>query len=147
MPRTAALAAAAVAAFALTASLAAAGSSRSRVSGPFIGYYEAHLTAAQAEARGDSRLAGRFILVLSPNGLYVTFNSFDGASVGRFAVLPGQRLRFFDDVGCSEIGPARPGGGTYRWSLNGNRLRLTLVKEGPCSGRTQTLTYPVWTSQ
>ena len=146
MSRTAAIGAAAVAAFAMSASLALAGPNGQGISGPFVGYWQAKLTPAQATARGDSRMAGSYVLVLGSNGLYVTLNPLDGASAGKFAVLPNHRLRFFYDIGCSEGGVASPGGGIYSWSLGANGLTLRLVKEGPCSGRTQTLTYPVWQS-
>ena len=145
MTRFAAIAAAAAAAHGLAASVALAQAERATATGPFLGYYEAQLTTAQATARGDSRLAGHFILVLGRNGLYATYNSFDGSSAGRFSVLSGHRLRFHDDIGCVEGGFEQAGGGVYRWSLNGNRLALRLVTEGPCTGRTQQLTYPVWT--
>jgi hypothetical protein len=146
MSRTLVIGAVAVAALSLT-SLALASSDSTRISGPFTGFYQATLSPAQAAARGDSRLAGKFELVLGSNGLYATVNSFDGASAGQLAVLPGHRLRFFNDIGCVVGGFEQPSGGTYSWSLNGNRLILRLVKEGPCSGRTETLTYPVWKRQ
>jgi hypothetical protein len=144
MFRITVIAAPVVAALALT-SLALAGSDGSAISGRFVGYYEATLTPAQAAARGDSRLAGKFTLVLGANGLYVTANSLDGPSAGQLAVLPGHRLRFYNDIGCSAGRFERPSGGIYSWSLNGNRLTLKLVREGPCSGRTDTLTFPTWT--
>jgi hypothetical protein len=34
--------------------------------------------------------------------------------------------------------------GIYRRSLHDARLTLRLVSEGQCSGRTDTLTFPVW---
>jgi hypothetical protein len=144
MTRIAVIAAAAVAALGLT-SFALAGSDGAKLSGPFVGFYEATLTPAQALTRGDPRLAGKFQLVLGSNGLYVMANSFDGPSAGQLAVLPGHRLRFFNDIGCTAGRFERPGGGIYSWSLNGNRLTLRLVREGPCSGRTDTLTFPTWT--
>ncbi|HEV8250427.1 MAG TPA: hypothetical protein VGQ15_10680 [Gaiellaceae bacterium] len=115
------------------------------LSGPYLGSYAATLTRAQAAARGDSRLAGRFTLVLRSNGTYTASNALDGRTNGRLAALANHRLRFYDDSGCKSGGFERPQGGVYRWSLNGARLTLRLVSEGPCTGRTATLTYPVWT--
>jgi hypothetical protein len=118
---------------------------RPALDGPYLGSYTATLTLAEAEARGDSRMAGRFSLVLRANGTYGASNPLDGAVMrGRLAALPGHRLRFYGDDGCKMGGFERPGGGVYRWSLNGTRLTLRLVTEGPCTGRTQQLTYPVW---
>lgn len=115
------------------------------LSGPYLGSYTARLTMAQAVSRGDSRMAGRFTLVLRANGTYRASNPLDGVTQGRLASLSGQRLRFSRDSGCLFGGFERPGGGIYRWSLSGRKLTLRLVTEGPCTGRTQTLTYPVWT--
>jgi hypothetical protein len=112
--------------------------------GPYLGSYAATLTLAQASAQGDSRMAGKFTLALRANGTYRTSNPLDGPSHGRLAALSGRRLRFYADVGCKFGGFERPQGGVYRWSMNGRRLTLHLVNEGPCTGRTQTLTYPVW---
>jgi hypothetical protein len=119
-------------------------SERGALAGPYLGSYTARLTVAQATSRGDSRLAGTFTLVLRKNGTYSASNALDGRSAGRLAALPGRRLRFSHDSGCTYGGYERPQGGVYRWSLRGRRLTLWLVSEGPCTGRTQTLTYPVW---
>ncbi len=145
MSRTILTAAAAVVVIALPASAAHGLAKQPAVAGPFIGSYTAKLSFAQAAARGDSRLAGRFSLALRRNGTYTMSNTLDGPSHGRLAALSGRRLRFYDDSGCKFGNFERPGGGIYRWSLNGKRLTLRLVSEGPCTGRTQTLTYPVWT--
>lgn len=127
------------------ASGAANGPSKAMVSGPYVGSYVAKLTEDEASARGDSRLAGKFTLVLRRNGTYTASNPFDGRSHGRLASLSGHRLRFYDDNACKGGGFERPQGGIYRWRLNGKRLTLRLVNEGPCSGRTDTLTFPIWT--
>jgi hypothetical protein len=114
------------------------------VSGPFIGSYTAHLTAERAARRGDSRLAGRFTLVLRRNGTYSASNPLDGMTGGRLSALSGRRLRFSNDFACRAGGHERSRGGIYRWAITRRRLTLRLVSEGPCTGRTQTLTYPVW---
>jgi hypothetical protein len=101
-------------------------------------------TRGQAAARGDSRLRGRFTLVLRRNGTYTASDSLDGRMNGRLAALSHHGLRFSDDSGCKFGGFERPQGGIYRWSLHGARLTLRLVSEGQCSGRTDTLTFPVW---
>jgi len=111
----------------------------------WAGSYTATLTLAQANARGDSRMAGEFTLVLRRNGTYTMSNPLDGMSRGRLAALTRKRLRFYNDSGCKAGGFELREGGTYRWSVNGKRLTLRVVSEGPCTGRTQTLTYPVWT--
>ena len=115
------------------------------LAGPYLGRYVATLSAVQAETAGDPRMAGRFTLVLRRNGTYTASNPLDPPTHGRLAVLPGRRLRFYADSGCEFGGFERPRGGVYRWSLDGRRLTFRLVSEGPCTGRTQTLTYPVWT--
>jgi len=112
--------------------------------GPYLGSYTATLTVAQAADKGDRRLAGKFRLVLRRNGTYTAANSFDPPSSGKLAALSGHRLRFYADTGCTYGHFERPQGGIYRWSLNGTRLRLTLVSEGACTGRRDTLTFPVW---
>ena len=112
---------------------------------PYLGSYVATLSAVQAETAGDPRMAGSFTLVLRRNGTYTASNPLDPPTHGRLAVLPGRRLRFYADSGCEFGGFERPRGGVYRWSLDGRRLTFRLVSEGPCTGRTQTLTYPVWT--
>jgi hypothetical protein len=118
---------------------------RTVLSGPFLGSYTATLTPEGAIDKGDARMAGKFTLVLRRNGTYSASNPLDGPTVrGRLAALAGHRLRFYDDFGCKTGGFERPQGGTYRWSLDGRRLTLERVSEGPCWGRTQTLTYPVW---
>jgi hypothetical protein len=89
-------------------------------------------------------MAGLFRLILRRNGTYSVWNPLDGKTDGKLASLAGDRLRFYADSGCLFGGFERPEGGTYRWSRNGQRLSLRLVNEGPCSGRTQSLTYPVW---
>jgi hypothetical protein len=143
MFRIIALALTAVAAvFASTA--AATQQSGSDMQGPFLGSYVANLTTAQAVARGDARMAGKFTLVLRRNGTYAVSNPLDGPTRGKFQALSRKRLRFFKDNGCIAGGFERPQGGMYRWSLSGKFLTIRLVNEGPCSGRTQSLTYPVW---
>jgi hypothetical protein len=147
--RLIAAAGAALLAVSLAAAAAEAGRAPSAVgaqafAGPYLGSYSARLTLAQATARGDSRMAGRFTLVLRANGTYTASNPLDGTMRGRLTALPGQRLRFSRDSGCLFGGFERPNGGIYRWSLSGRRLTLRLVTEGACTGRTQTLTYPVW---
>jgi len=112
--------------------------------GPFVGSYTATLTSAQAAARGDPRLTGRFTLVLRANGTYTDSNPLDGIDDGRVARLAHGRLRFYDDRYCKLGGLERQQGGIYRWSLNGERLTLRLVNEGGCTGRSDTLTFPVW---
>lgn len=114
------------------------------LAGPYLGSYSARLTLAQATSRGDSRMAGRFTLVLRANGKYRASNPLDGVTQGRLTALSGRRLRFSRDSVCLFGGFERPSGGVYRWSLSGRRLTLRLVTEGACTGRTQTLTYPVW---
>jgi hypothetical protein len=121
------------------------GAGEQALRGPYLGSYAAKLTLVQATARGDSRMAGKFTLVLRRDGTYSTSNPLDGPDGGRLAALTNHRLRFYADRGCKFGGFERPSGGIYRWSLNGTRLTLRLVSEGACTGRTQTLTYPVWT--
>ena len=137
------LATAAVTALAAATTLANAAGAPA-LTGPFIGSYSASLTADQAITRGDARMAGRFYLVLRKNGTYTVSNPLDGASRGRVEALAGKRLRFHSDSGCTFGGFERPQGGIYRWSLEGRLLTLRRVSEGPCWGRTQSLTYPVW---
>jgi hypothetical protein len=120
------------------------GSGHGELRGRYVGSYAATLTSLQARARGDSRLAGRFRLVIRRNGTYSDSNPLDGRDDGRVAALGHQRLRFYDDRGCKLGGYERPEGGVYRWSLNGERLSLRLINEGGCTGRTDTLTFPVW---
>jgi hypothetical protein len=126
------------------ASARTAGAGEQALRGPYLGSYAATLTLAQADARGDSRLAGKLTLVLRRNGTYTTSNSLDGRSDGRLMAVGQHRLRFYDDRGCKFGGYERPEGGIYQWSVNGARLTLRLVNEGACTGRTQTLTYPIW---
>ena len=114
------------------------------VGGPFIGSYSGNLTQSQAIAKGDVRMTGRFRLVLRRNGTYTVSNPLDGATHGKYAALAGKRLRFYGDSGWVLGGFERPQGGTYRWSLRGRLLTLRVVSEGECTGRTQSLTYPVW---
>ena len=117
---------------------------RPALSGPFIGSYTATLSAAQAAAKGDSRMAGKFTLVLRRNGTYTASNPLDGATRGRLAALSGKRLRFYNDSGCKAGGFEIRAGGVYHWSVNGKRLTFKLFSEGPCTGRTDTVTWPVW---
>jgi hypothetical protein len=112
--------------------------------GPYIGSYSATLTRAQAIAKGDSRLAGKFRLVLRRDGTYTASNSFDPPASGKLTALSNHRLRFSADTGCTYGHFERPQGGIYRWSVDGDRLKLTLVSEGACTGRRDTLTFPVW---
>lgn len=134
----------------IAASLASASatvSAQTAVNGPYLGSYTAKVTFDDAVEKGDARMAGRYTLVLRRDGTYRASNPLDGPTIrGRFTPLPRQRLRFRDDEGwsCERGGFERPEGGTYRWSLEGRRLTFTRVSEGPCTGRTQTLTYPVW---
>lgn len=114
------------------------------VRGPFLGSYAATLSQDQAAVRGDPRLAGRFTLLLSEDGTYANSNALDGRSNGQLEALSGHRLRFYGDAGCEDGGFERAQGGIYRWSLNGERLTLRLVSEGACTGRSDTLTFPVW---
>ena len=114
------------------------------VRGPYVGSYFATVTNAEAEGRGDPRLAGRFSLVLRRNGTYSDSNPLDGPADGRLEALAFHRLRFSDDSACDAAGLERAEGGIYRWSMNGERLTLRLIREGACSGRTDTLTFPVW---
>jgi hypothetical protein len=120
------------------------GAGHGALRGPYVGSYSATLTSLQAGARGDSRLAGRFLLVIRRNGTYTDSNPLDGHDAGRVEALGHHRLRFYDDRGCKLGGSERPEGGIYRWSVNGGRLTLRLVNEGGCTGRTDTLTFPVW---
>lgn len=115
------------------------------LAGPYLGSYVATLSPVQAETAGDPRMAGKFTLVLKRNGTYIASNPLDPTTHGRLAALPGRRLRFYADSGCEYGGFERPRGGIYRWSFDGRRLTFRLVSEGPCAGRTQTLTYPTWT--
>lgn len=113
-------------------------------SGSPVGTWTARLSRAQMINEGlDPRLAGTFRLVLRRTGTYMTFNSFDGASRGRFTVS-GRKIVFFGDVSCNAAGLDRKS--AYTWSIARGRLRLTTVTVGgdPCGGRWQTLTYPVW---
>ena len=114
------------------------------LSGPFIGKYKATLTQAQATGQGDWRMTGRFTLVLRRNGTYTVSNPLDGPTSGKVAALPNRRLRFYDDTGCIAGGFESDEGGVYRWSVRPGQLVLRLVREGPCTGRSQSLTYPVW---
>lgn len=134
----------AIAATALLAGHAVGSAAEEKLAGPYIGSWNAQLTVAQAVRKGDYRLAGRFTLVLRRNSTYRMSNPLDGPMYGRLAALPGHRLRFFDDSGCKGGAYEIPGGGVYRWSVRRGRLTLKRVTEGPCAGRTQTLTYPVW---
>jgi hypothetical protein len=121
-----------------------AGAETQVLHGPYLGSYAANLTIDQAIARGDSRMAGRFTLNLRRNGTYTNSNPLDGKSGGRLADLGHHRLRFYDDRGCKIGRMERPQGGIYRWSVSAKRLTLRLINEGACTGRTQSLTYPVW---
>ena len=132
------------AAAALGGSHAVGSAAEARLAGPYIGVWSAQLTVAQAIRKGDERMAGRFRLVLRRNGTYTASNPFDRATHGRLAALSGRRLRFSRDSGCLAGGYEVSGGGVYRWTLRGGRLTLRRISEGPCTGRTQTLTYPVW---
>ena len=141
------LAAAGFAAVAFGVAFAQAGSSgvnHQQLTGPFLGTYGGTLTASQATALGDSRMTGKFRLVLRPNGTYSVTNPLDPTTKGRLAALSGQKLRFFEDSGCTYGGFERPKGGIYRWSVNGRKLTLRLVSEGACTGRTQSLAWVVW---
>lgn len=141
-------AATALAALTVAASVAAGATKEAGMAGlagPYLGSYTATLSFDQAVTAGDARMAGRFTLILKRNGTYTADNPLDPATHGRVAALSGNRLRFYADSGCEFGGFERPRGGVYRWSLSGRRLTLRLVSEGPCTGRTQTLTYPVWT--
>jgi len=143
--RTIVLAGIVASAVLLAGSLAHAGTSdtgASSASGPFIGSWGAKLSYSQAYTLGDARMYGRFRLTLRRNGTYTMSNPLDGATSGRLAALAGKRLRFSQDTGCMAGGFERPKGGVYRWSIRDGKLMLRLVNEGPCSGRTQTLTYP-----
>ena len=133
-----------VAAILVSSPLAGADRQAGRLSGPYLGSYRATLTADQAATRGEARMAGAFRLVLRRDGTYSAWNPLDGRTNGRLAALPGRRLRFYADSGCLAGGFERPQGGTYGWSLNGRKLTLKHISEGACSGRTQTLTYPLW---
>jgi hypothetical protein len=144
MSRTLITAAVAVAAAGLVTSIAL-GRSATTIHGPYLGTYTGFLTMQQANARGDGRLAGKFTLALRSNGTYVASNSFDGSMHGQLAALANHRLRFSHDNGCTDGGFERPGGGIYSWSLRGKKLTLRMVSEGACTGRSDTLTFPVWT--
>ena len=144
MSRTTAIATVLVMSVGVLAVLAYARTEAQDVRGPFVGSYAATLSRAQASARGDSRLAGRFTLVLGRDGTYSVSNPLDGRMNGQLTALGDDRLRFSNDSGCTSGGFERPEGGTYRWSLNGERLTLRLLSEGPCTGRTDTLTFPIW---
>jgi hypothetical protein len=143
MLRIAAIAGASVVGLLVVIAMALRGGEQA-LGGPYLGSYTATVTSAQAAAGGDPRLAGRFTLVLRRNGTYTDSNPLDGRDDGRLAVPAQGRLRFYDDRGCKVGGLERPRGGIYRWSLNGRRLILHLVNEGACSGRTDTLTFPIW---
>ena len=91
------------------------------------------LAGARAIRGGEQALRGPYV------GSYTaTLTSAQAAALGH------GRLRFYDDRFCKLGGLERPQGGIYRWSLNGRRLTLSLVNEGACTGRTDTLTFPVW---
>lgn len=147
MSRTTISIAAALTAVALSAAVAQAGSSgtgRQQLGGPFLGTYRGELTSSQAAALGDLRMTGKFRLVLRANGTYSVTNPLDGTATGRLAALPGRKLRFFKDSGCTYGGFERPKGGIYTWSMSGDKLTLRLVSEGACTGRTQSLAWVVW---
>ena len=144
MSRTILTAVAAAIAAALTAAAAHGLAQRPALSGPFVGSFTATLSPAQAAARGDSRMAGKFTLVIRRNGTYTASNPLDGSTRGRVAALSGKRLRFYNDSGCKAGGYEIRAGGVYHWAVKGKRLTLRLFSEGPCTGRTQTLTYPIW---
>ncbi|HEX4745954.1 MAG TPA: hypothetical protein VFU99_03640 [Gaiellaceae bacterium] len=136
-----------VAAISLVGPTAQAGNSENSgaaLSGPFVGRYKATLTQAQAAGLGDWRMTGKFSLVIRRNGTYTVSNPLDGRINGKVAALANRRLRFYEDTGCLAGGFERDEGGTYRWSVKPGQLILRLVSEGPCTGRTQSLTYPVW---
>ena len=145
MSRTIVLAAVAAATLVAAGSLAHAAASReaaASLSGPYIGSWGAKLSYNQAYTLGDTRMYGRFRLTLRRNGTYTATNPLDPTTHGRLTAIPGKRLRFSQDSGCLAGGFERPKGGLYRWSIRDGKLTLRLVSEGPCSGRTQTLTYP-----
>lgn len=138
----------ALALVALSATVAYAGSSDSaeqQLSGPFLGTYTGSLTLGEAATLGDIRMKGKFRLALRANGTYSVTNPLDGTTNGRLAALPGKKLRFYKDSGCEYGGFERPKGGIYAWSVNGRKLTLRLVSEGPCTGRTGSLAWVVWT--
>ena len=115
---------------------------------PYLGTWTAHLSLDQMYGRGlDPRLAGKFRLVLRRNGTYTTSNSLDGLSRGRFTTS-GRRIVFAHDVSC-ETALGVDQAGVYRWSVAQGKLKLTPMRIGsdPCSGRWQTLTYPIWTQR
>lgn len=120
------------------------GAERQQLRGPFLGTYTAKLSGEEAFAKGDSRMAGSFRLVLRGNGTYSVTNPLDPTANGRLAALPGKKLRFYKDSGCLYGGFERPKGGIYSWSVTGRKLTLRLVSEGSCSGRTQSLAWVVW---
>ena len=71
---------------------------------PYLGTWTARMSLDQMYDKGlDPHLAGAFRLVLRPNGTYTSFNSFDGASNGRFTAS-GKRIVVFDDKGCKTAG-------------------------------------------
>jgi hypothetical protein len=114
---------------------------------PYLGTWGDHLSRAEMYDRGfDPLLAGTFRLVLRPNGTYTTFNSWDKAARGTYAVS-GRRIVFANDSGCDQGG--LEGKGVYTWSVSNGQLRLKQPRFGsdPCGGRAQTLTYPVWTKK
>lgn len=131
-------------AVAVLATVGAANGLARNAAAPYLGTWAARLSQAEMINEGfDPRLAGTFRLVLRPNGTYTSFNSFDGASRGRFRAT-GSRIAFFADVGCKAGG--FDGRAVYTWSLVHGRLRLASVTLGGdvCGGRWQTLTYPLW---
>jgi hypothetical protein len=78
-------------AFALAAPLVAAGAGP--LSGPYLGQYTATLTRAQAAAKGDSRMAGKFTLWRTRNGRTFTRTR---STAPRRAASPPSRI-----TGCA----------------------------------------------
>jgi hypothetical protein len=113
---------------------------------PYIGKWYAKLSSHEAIQKGDVRLAGAFRLELRGDGTYTTFQELDGPTDGHYAVASGNRLVFKQDKGCDVFTHGKGSVGVYRWSVTGDHLRLTNVvpETGGCTGRTQSLVFPVW---
>ena len=121
------------------------GSGATASSTPYLGWWTARLSQTQLLDQGnDLRLAGRFRLVLRGDGTYRTYNALDRWSKGSYTIS-GSRIVFADDTACRVGGFV--GKGIYKWAITDRKLQIRQVRFGsdPCGGRTQTLTYPLWT--
>jgi len=93
---------------------------------------------APSSLQGTWRLASRN----SPEaGLLLILSDSHYRVAGRFAsgdlVVDGNEIAFFNAALCGLTLPE--GVGRYRWTVEGNRLRLDSIKKDPCGGRTDIL--------